>query len=265
MQNAGFLPVDGGQVYCETAGAGDPVVLTHDGIGHRETWVDQLDTFGRRHRVTRWDRRGYGRSAQPVAAYSGVDDLAAVIRSTSDAPAALVGCSSGAMVSLHCALRYPALVSALVLVGPVLRGLDPSDHFLARGGRGLPEADAPMAEQIEYWTGADPWYVAPGNAAARRRLRALLTANPQNLLPRSGLDQLPEPPPALARLGEVRVPTMVVVGEGDHPDVHACAGAIQVGIAGAQRTVLPGAGHLPHLEIPDAFNHVVLTFLDSRN
>ena len=54
-----------------------------------------------------------------------------------------------------------------------------------------------------------------------------------------------------------------MVGEADIPDVHAHCGAIEAGIPGAIRVVLRGGGHLPHLEVPDAFNRVVLEFLDS--
>jgi 3-oxoadipate enol-lactonase len=66
----------------------------------------------------------------------------------------------------------------------------------------------------------------------------------------------------LERLEEVLVATLIVVGEADIPDVHAHAGAIEAGIGGVRRVVLSGSGHLPQLEVPDAFNRVVLEFLD---
>ena len=54
-----------------------------------------------------------------------------------------------------------------------------------------------------------------------------------------------------------------MVGESDIPDVHAHVGAIQAGIAGSKRVVLNRSGHLPHVEVPDAFNEVVLGFLNN--
>lgn len=161
---------------------------------------------------------------------------------------------------LHCALEHPDLVSKLVLVGPLLSGLPLSEHFLTRGGRGVPSPDAPDAEQIEYWSAVDPWFVAPTSPAARERLRALLTANPQNLRPPLELERHPQTA-ALAQLEDVAAPTLVVVGEGDIADVHAAAGAIEAGIPGATRVVLPGSGHLPHLEVPEAFDALVHEFL----
>lgn len=262
----GSVAGDGGSVYYETAWtdhSAPAIVLTHDGLLHRETWDAQFTTFAPHYRVTRWDRRGYGQSPVPQTPYSSIDDLARVVRAVSDAPATLIGCSFGSLVSLHCALDHPQLVRALVLVGPIVSGLGYSQHFLTRGGHRPPAPDAPVAAQLAYWTQTDPWIVAAGNDSARQRLRALLAANPQNFRQREDLEQRPASA-ALERLGQLSVSTLLVVGEADIPDVHAHCGAIQASIPDASRVVLSGSGHLPHLEVPDAFNRVVLEFLDSH-
>jgi 3-oxoadipate enol-lactonase len=264
--NSGTVAGDGGGVYYETAWtdhSAPAIVLTHDGLLHRETWDAQLTTFAHRYRVARWDRRGYGRSPAPHAPYSSIDDLARVVRAVSAAPATLIGCSFGSLLSLHCTLDNAQLVGALVLVGPIVSGLGYSEHFLTRGGHRPPAPDAPVAEQLHYWTTTDPWIVAAGNDSARQRLRALLAANPNNLRQRVDLEQRPASA-ALERLGQISVPTLLVVGEADIPDVHAHSGAIEAGIPGARRVVLSGSGHLPQLEVPDAFNRIVLEFLDSH-
>lgn len=247
-------------IFCQVAGSGPPVVLTHDGLLHSESWDAQFSVFAAGYRVARWDRRGYGRSPRPAGSFSSVDDLAAVVRSVSDQPATLVGCSYGGFLSVQCALDHPDLVAALVLVGPVITGLPFSEHFNTRGGRGEPAFDAPVAEQIAYWSGSDPWFVASGNTAARQRLHELLSTNPHNLRLPLELERRPQLP-ALPRLGEVAVPTLIITGEYDIPDVHAHCGAIEAAIAGARRVVLAGSGHLPHMETPEVFNRVVLEFL----
>ena len=66
---------------------------------------------------------------------------------------------------------------------------------------------------------------------------------------------------ALPRLGEIRVPTLLVVGDADIPDVHAHAGAIEAGIPRARRTVLKNVGHLMYLEKPKEFSDLVIAFI----
>lgn len=258
MVEAHRLPVGGDTVFCEVTGSGTPLVLTHDAILQRESWDGQFEAFAELYRVARWDRRGFGESDKPTASYSSVDDLVAVLRFLTGSPAVLVGCSFGALVSLHCALDHPRLVSALVLVGPIVSGMGFSEHLLTRGGRRSLDLGT-TSEEADYWSAADPWLVAPANTAARQRLRELLLANPQ---PRVRLER-PLEPPALERLGQIRIPTLVITGEHDIPDVHAHSGAIESRIPGARRLVLAGSGHLPQLEAPGTFNDTVLEFLST--
>lgn len=254
----GFVEVDGGRIYYEMTGEGTPLIFIHDGILHRETWDEQFAEFGRSYRVVRWDRRGYGRSPAPQAPFSHIDDLHAVMKSLSIERAVLIGCSAGGMLALHFALDHPTMVSALVLVGPIVSGLSFSDHFTSRGGRGAPPPGAPIEQRIEYWTKTDPWITAPSSRAAKDKMRALLKANPTN---GAGGQFARWSQPALGRLAQIKVPTLLITGESDIPDVHSHIGAIQAGIAGARRVVLPHAGHLPHLEVPQVFNAEVRKFL----
>lgn len=257
------LPVDGGgAVFCEVTGHGPPLVLTHDAILHRESWDAQFESLSRSYRVVRWDRRGYGRSGEPGAPYASDEDLARVITSLTEPPTILMGCSNGGLLSLQCALQHPELVAALVLVGPIMSGLSFTGHFTSRGGH-RPGGDLTTAAEIEYWSSTDPWFTAPANTGARDRVRALLAANPNNLRPKEHLERAFESP-ALACLGDIAVPTLILAGEHDIADVHAHCGAIEAGIPGARRLVLPGSGHLPHFEVPDEFNTAVIGFLTTQ-
>jgi pimeloyl-ACP methyl ester carboxylesterase len=257
---SGYVTVGGGRIFYEMAGRGPALVLIHDGTLHRETWNAQFAVFARHHRVIRWDRRGYGRSDPPKADFSHLEDLLAVMRALKVEQATVMGCSAGSLLSIHFALDHPEMVSALVLVGPIVSGFGFSDHFETRGGRGMPGDDAPVEQKIEYWTSKDPWIMAPESTAARQKTRALLTANRQNLDGSGRFSGWPDQP-ALPRLSQIKVPTLIVVGESDIPDVHAHAGAIQAGIAGSKRVVLAHGGHLPQVEVPDAFNQLVFDFL----
>jgi pimeloyl-ACP methyl ester carboxylesterase len=62
-------------------------------------------------------------------------------------------------------------------------------------------------------------------------------------------------------LGQIRVPTLIVTGEADIPDVHAHSGAIEAGIPDARRIVVPGVGHIMYLEKPAEFSRLVIDFI----
>jgi 3-oxoadipate enol-lactonase len=257
---SGYVPVDGGRIFYEVAGAGPAVMLLHDGLLHRETWDAQFEALAASRRVVRWDRRGYGKSDAPKAPFSNMDDMLAVMKALKIERAAVVGCSAGSLVAVHFALEHPDMVSSLVLVGPIVSGFAFSEHFLTRGGRWRPTEATRVEEKLAYWTSRDPWFLAPENVAARNRARALLEANPGNLSVPSNLMRWAGGP-AFGRLPSIKVPTLIVIGEGDIPDVHAHAGALQAGIAGATRVVLARSGHLPQMEAPEEFNRIVFEFL----
>jgi pimeloyl-ACP methyl ester carboxylesterase len=67
--------------------------------------------------------------------------------------------------------------------------------------------------------------------------------------------------PAIHRLSEISVPTLLVVGERDLPDFHAVAETLTQAIGGARRVVLSNVGHMANMEAPQQFNEVVLEFL----
>lgn len=257
----GFVEVDGGRIFYEVSGQGPDMVFIHDGLLHREVWDGQVPFFAGDHRVIRYDRRGYGRSPAPEVPYDDIEDIKSIFDFLDVSGATLVGMSAGGRLAIDFTLKYPEEVSALVLVGAVLSGYGFSPHFYTRGGR-LSIADYADPEKMrEYWASDDPYEIAPEADAARRRLKQLLEANPQNM--DLGKARMVRPPEraALGNLGEISVPTMVVVGEFDIADVQAHAGAIESGIPGAQRSVVANAGHLVPLERPDEFNAQVSIFL----
>jgi 3-oxoadipate enol-lactonase len=64
------------------------------------------------------------------------------------------------------------------------------------------------------------------------------------------------------RLGEISVPTLVLVGELDVPDMHAIADRLDREIPDTRRATISGAAHVPSMERPAEFDRLVLGFLD---
>lgn len=259
---SGYLAVaDDAKLYYQVCGDGPAVVLVHDGLLHSAGWDRQWDALSRNYRVVRYDRRGYGRSTWGSKPYSHVDDLDRLVRHLGLTRLAIIGASAGGNLALEYTLAHPNAVTRLVLVGPVVNGLAYSDHFRARNRAAFrPLAEGrDVKEVVANWVN-DPYLTAPGNTAAKERLRELLEASPHNLTRPGGLERSGQPPP-VGRLAEIKIPTLILVGEADIPDVHAHCGAIQAGITAAKRVVMSKAGHLPFIERPDEFNRLVLDFL----
>jgi pimeloyl-ACP methyl ester carboxylesterase len=262
---SGLLDLGGGDgIFYEVRGERGPtVVFLHDGLLHRETWNAVWVELPKRYRVVRYDRRGYGLSLPPTRAYSDVDDLRALFDHLKIDKATLVGCSAGGSLAINFALQHPAAVERLVLVGAVVTGMPFSEQFNQRNAAAFAplRSEGDVSKTIENWV-ADPYFVSARNAEAKATLARLLRDNPHDLSnERDHWRSATAGEPALRRLGEIRVPTLILVGEGDIPDVHAQAGAIQAGIPDSRRVVVPASGHLVYLERSEQFRQELDSFL----
>ena len=256
-----FADVQGGKLYYEECGSGArTVVLIHDGIAHSAVWDDVWPAFCKKFHTVRYDRRGYGRSPETTAPYWETEDITALLRHLHIARAILVGSSHGGELSIDFTLQHPEMVDQLILVGAVVSGMPYSDHFLNRGMQNSkPFEKNDVTAGVSNWA-KDKYLLASGHDKAQKRLLELLTANPQDL---THQDLARPTQPALPRLKEIRVPTLILTGDADIPDVHAHAGAIEAGIPGSRRVVLSDAGHLMYMEIPDEFSRVVIGFIET--
>ena len=256
-----FVDVAGGRIHYEECGNGPAIVLLHDGLLHSVVWDGIWTRLCGKYHLLRYDRRGYGLSDAPKAAFSPVEDLAALLARAKIPRATIVGCSSGSALAIDFAIHHPESVENLVLIGPVVHGMPSSAFFDERGRRNsapLEKGDSKGA--AKNWS-RDRFEVAGGHEAARRTVLDILTRFPQNLK-YTGEFELRFKVPAIARLSEIHVPTLILVGEEDIADVHAHSGAIQAGIWGSRRDIVKGSGHLIPLEAPEDLAARITTFLE---
>ncbi|MFN2565983.1 MAG: alpha/beta fold hydrolase [Gemmatimonadaceae bacterium] len=247
----------GGIAY-DVRGSGPTVVLLHGGVLDRRMWDDDVAAFARRFRVVRYDLRGHGRSPDVREPFSPVDDLAAVLDAVGAPRAHLVGLSLGSRVALDFALTHPDRVDRLVLVGPFPSGAQVTempaglDSLMAAASRGDVNRAAALAADM-------PAFAAPRDKA--QWVRSLVMANAR-LFGQSPTAERQMSPPAMARLAEVRVPTLIVVGDRDSRDLLKAADSLTAGIRGAQRVTVRNAGHLVNVWEPGVFSRVVVRFLE---
>jgi pimeloyl-ACP methyl ester carboxylesterase len=258
-QTDGYVKVGNDKIFYETAGQGPVIILIHDGLVHSEIWEHQFSFFSKAYKVISYDRRGYGNSSAATEAYSNVEDLNSLFTHLKIDKARLIAMSSGGALAIDFTLQFPDKVSSLILVGAVVGGFTYTQHFYTRGGN-LP-SDLRDAEQRRiYYVSDDPYEIYRENKAAREKVGQLVRS-----APRRGRGHRSVPPtgePAYRRLNEIKVPTLVLVGEFDIPDVHAHAGVINAGIGGSKRDIIPRSGHLIPIEQPGPFNEIVAKFLN---
>jgi pimeloyl-ACP methyl ester carboxylesterase len=257
----------GGLAY-DIAGDGDAVVLVHAGIADRRMWESQWAALGSRHRVVRYDARGFGDTTAPTGPWSHHQDLEELMAELGIARAHLVGCSMGAGTAVEVALARPAIVRSLVLAAPGGALYEAPPEALRAVWR--LEADAldrgDLAEAVEL--NLRTWLDGPSRTAADvdPDLRAFVGAMQRRAfeLPAWDEESVPEQelePPASGRLVELAVPIMAIVGELDQPATIEVAERLAPYAPRCRLVRWPDVAHLPSLERPDEFTRVVLDFL----
>ena len=228
----------------------------------REIWDEQFPVLTGNYRVVRYDRRTYGKSSDPQAPFSDIEDLNQIFIQLKIAKATVFGMSSGGALAIDFTLKHPEKVTALVLVGAVVNGYRYSDHMMTRGGHMKPqEVLSDPHKMIRYFGWEDPYEIYAENTKAKEKFVKLMEAN---IHPPQGDFYQPADRPGARFLAEIKAPALVLVGEYDHPDVHAHAGVIEFGIPNARREIILKSGHLIPLEQPEAFNAAVARFLSGR-
>ena len=262
-----LLDVNGGQLYVESTGEGEPVLLVHSGITDSRMWDGQLSDLAAQRQVIRYDMRGFGRSTAVDGPFSHVDDLAHVVQELALESPSIIAASFGARVALDYALREDASVDRMLLVGPAISGMQFEDERLRACWASMSEAwDAGDKERVidietRFWINGPG---RPDGGADEQVIEKVLEMQRRilDLLPDDEEDpEIEEPQDALGRLGELAIPVLVVVGEHDVSDMHDNAEAIRAKVPNADVITIPGTGHLPNMEAVEEFNAIALDFL----
>jgi pimeloyl-ACP methyl ester carboxylesterase len=265
MEGTQFTQAGGVRLAYDVDGGGPPVVLLHAGIVDRGMWDDVVPLLTDAFRVIRFDARGFGESSRPPdGSFARWNDLFAVMDAAGVDRAHLVGVSQGAETALDATLTAPDRVNHLVIVGAGVRGWQFSEELNARWQA---EVDAWERGDLEGCAEASiqTWFDGPARSAADvdpdvRRHAWAMQRRAIDLENDDATAEGPEPP-SPERLGDVKSPTLVAVGELDQPDMVAIAETLAAGIPGAVHEVIPGVAHLPPMEKPGEFARIVSDFL----
>ena len=261
----GFVEVPGGRLWTEAAGSGSGVVLIHAGVADARMWDPQWEALAARHRVVRYDTRGFGRTETRDVEFSNRADVLAVMDAAGLPSAVLVGASRGGSIALDTALEFPDRADGLVWSCGGISGFDAEDSpqavELAERGEALLEArDWAGAADIDValWVDGAGQPAGRAPAAARELVRRMCLETYEQDKPFGRPIVLS--PPAVERLGSLTVPMLAIVGELDVASIHAAADLLERDVQQVRRVTVHGVAHLPSLERPDWFTDTLLAF-----
>lgn len=247
-----------GEMHYQVDGAArGPIVLFANSLGtDLRLWDAVLPLLPQGLRYVRYDKRGHGLSdvgsAGRIADYA--DDAAALIGALGAAPVVFVGLSIGGLIAQTLAVQRPELVRALVLSNTAAR-LGTVESWQARieavnrgGLRSI--ADGVM----------ERWFAPAFRASAALALwRNMLIRTPaEGYIAACKALAAADQTEATSRL---RLPALLIGGSEDGASPPAQLQATAALIPGARCHIIPGAGHLPCVEAPEAWAAVVSPFL----
>lgn len=255
-----MITVNGLDVFYETRGAGDPVLLVHGLGSSTEDWEPQMEALARDFRVVAYDVRGHGRTAKPRGSYSVSQfaaDAAALIGALKLGPVHLVGLSMGGMIAFQLAADHPELVRSLVIVnsGPEMvlktfkerlgimqRRLIVRMMGMRKMGEVLADRLLPGSEHAaRRGVFADRWARNDKNAYLRA-LSALVGWS------------------VTAKLPTIRQPVLVVTADQDYTPVAWKQWYTSL-MPNARLAVIPESRHMMPVERPQLFHDELIPFL----
>lgn len=236
-----------------------PLAVFFHGLGgDRFAWDPQLAALAGLRHCCAWELPGYGDSPGLPGSLPELAALAAGWIEGLGGSADVVGLSFGGMVAQHLALECPRVVRSLCL-------LDTSPAF---GFDGVTDPQAWLSSRItplrqpgrdERTAAVVAALVGPdATDSVRRQVAASMAAIPAASLEASCRALIGHD--VRARLGEIRAPALVMVGEHDTETPAPYAQALAAGIAAARLQVVPGAGHLANLEAPEFVTAAIRSF-----
>jgi len=254
------IQTSGLEIAYDRVGQGPPLVFVHGAAEDGRVWRPQLAALADEFTVVAWDEPGSGRSADVPADFSLADyasSLAAVIEAVGLGPAHVAGLSWGSTVVQELYRHHPGLVSTLILIGAFAgwKGSLPADEVAARV-EGVRQMLAAPAEAFDptlpgLFAGEPPAEFVPlleeiaadvRPESLRTQLFLMAEADQRDLLPR------------------IAVPTLLIWGEHDARSPLSVARQFKETVPETELVVIPGAGHVCHLERPEQVSDTVRKF-----
>ena len=220
------------------------------------------------------DQIGFGRSSKPIIPYN-FHDMALnshkLLESLGITKAAIVGHSMGGMLAARFSASYPDITERVVIYNPI--GLTDSrwaqpwrstdDVYKATVNQTHDQVFAGAYNTIRRYFATSPWKPEFEEYAKIMYAPSLSADWPRYAMVRTLLGQMTYLDPVVYDWAHIKVKALVLGGDKDGPDFPKEARHVADTIPGGQLVLIPNAGHVPHIEVPEVFNRELLKFLKS--
>jgi 3-oxoadipate enol-lactonase len=240
---------------------GPVVVLSHSLGSSLLMWEPQMPTLRAAYKVLRYDTRGHGKSEATAGAYTLEhlgDDAVRLLDGLGIEKVHWIGLSMGGMIGQSIALNHADRLQSLVLCDTgAIAPKDAQPLWQERIQRALDHGmGALVDETLERWF--SPAFLKR-NSLNVEMIRKEFLATPVNGY--VGCTEAIRKLNYLDRLSEIRIPTLIMVGEDDAGTPVASSLAMHERIKDSKLVILPSARHLSNVEQPDAFYTALMEFL----
>ena len=240
------------------------VVLIHP-VGFDLTyWDRQIEALQPDYSVVAFDLPGHGRSSGEPQDWSfeyAARTVAGLIETVGAGPVHLAGISFGGMIAQATVLARPDLIRSLTLIGtasafpdPVRAAMRSRAEAVRTGGMA-----AVLQSSLERWFTPETTRRRPD--LIDRVTKTVLSDDPAI---HAAIWDIIADFNVSERLGEIRCPTLVLVGELDPSTPPSSASALVEGIPNSRMVVLPNTSHIVMLEAPEAVNAEIKRFLSEN-
>ncbi|HVN44489.1 MAG TPA: alpha/beta hydrolase [Steroidobacteraceae bacterium] len=250
-----FVVLNGTRLRFRDEGHGPAVLLVHGWTLALEMWDPQVEALRDTFRLVRLDRRGHGCSGGTADPERDPEDLAALCSHLGLSRVALLGMSQGARAVLGFAASGRVQVEALILDGPPPLESDSAQDLPLERYAALVREHGMEAFRRE-WSNDALMQLRTSNPRARALLAAMIARYRGTDLGQPARRAEPG-----TSLESSRVPTLVLSGAYDLASRRRAARRLVARLSHAELMVIPGAGHLPNLDSPDAYSRVCRQFL----